>query len=123
MKRILIVEDDEGIQYGWKLQLEEFPVIIYTATDLLIGEVLYNSLRPTLDLVVMDGCIGENSYNTGPLIKLIHQTFSGPVLAASSSEKVRKQMMRDGCTFECPKFEVVKRIVPLLVPKHHPAHI
>lgn len=112
MKKVLIVEDDFGLQASWKRDLES-SVILFAADSINAAEKLFTE-NQDIDLVVMDACVPGDSPTTIPLIHKIRETYKGPMIATSSISAYRKMLMEAGCNIECIKQDVVKKVLEVL---------
>ena len=110
---IFIVEDSPSCQkYYADIQKEQ--VTIVSARSLTEANEKWDSIQE-IALVVMDGCIDNRDRpDTVPLIQKIRETFSGPMIAASSSVDYRKMLMRAGCSHEAAKPLVPAKVLELL---------
>lgn len=120
--KILIVDDvrrqiDEHIVAlrSYRLSDEE----ILTAATLEEASRLYEAHRSELDGIVLDGCVPGNKLTTLPFIKQTKRdrkagNFSGFVVAASSLESYRREMVAAGCTHASPKLTAVDVLMTAL---------
>ena len=112
LKKVLIVEDDESYHEEWVQALKEKVESIH-AYSVEEGERLFES-NPDIALVIMDACVPGDSPTTESLVKKIRQSFSGPIIAASSVSDYRKILMQAGCDHESRKHEVPFKVAELL---------
>lgn len=110
--KVLIVEDDRSWQNNYEDSLGDKVNIIHAFT-VGEGERLFLE-NPDIDLVVMDACVPGDKPTTLPLTSKIRETFYGPMIAASSDEIFRKQLMKNGCDHEAEKRWVPRKIRELL---------
>src|SRR5213075_2951108 len=96
-KVIFVVEDDRSLQKAWQNWWAAFDynIEVVSAYTLEEAESLWRE-GGKKDIVIMDGCLDGNNYNTSYLIREIRQTFTGPMIAASASPELRKLMMQAG---------------------------
>jgi CheY-like chemotaxis protein len=107
--RILIVEDKREVTTLWRLGINDANpdaevVIAHTIEE---AREAYRA-DPNFDLISMDGCVPGNEHNTAGLIREIRRLgYTGPLVAASDSEAYRRQMMKEGCSDDVPKGEML----------------
>lgn len=104
---VLIVDDQKNIYAGIDTFLKKSARVVFAtthseATDMIESE----SFR--FNFIIFDGCLESGKYDTEPLIKLAnkHQR-DATLIAASSYPDVRQQMLKDGCSSQLEKGEVV----------------
>lgn len=107
MQKILLIEDTIHFQEQWALALTGVEVEIITATTPQEARDQF-AKHPDVALIVMDGCLLTDFPNTIDLTKQIRQTFSGPMIAASRSSNINKQLREAGCNYEVDE----KKFVP-----------
>ena len=113
-KRMLVVNDDEGIQvllarlFGEKLD-------IFSAFTLEQGKKLFGK-NPTVDLVVMDGCVDNQQHELDSieLTREIRATYQGPMLACSSFPDYNNQLMKAGCDYNVGDLGLIGSIKKIL---------
>jgi len=110
---ILIVEDDKYLQKFWKKLLKEVRVLsAYTVKQ---AEILFSSNRDKIELIAMDACVPGDAPTTLPLTREIRKVFKKPMVAMSSSSDYRKELLRAGCSHECPnKVFLTQEIIKIL---------
>lgn len=110
--KVLLVEDNEEYLRHYRRELGE-KVTLLVAESLEDGERLFGA-NPDVALVVMDACVPGDTPNSMPLVRKIRQTFAGPIIASSSYEKYRMELMEAGCDREADKSEVPDLVGQLL---------
>lgn len=113
MKKVLIVEKDEGVRGYYSNCLRRMDVELVTATSVTEGLDKFHGNSP-FDLVVIGGCVPGDDMNTLHLVKEIKKTFRGVLMASSPVDEFRKQMMWAGCHVECIGYFVPSRIISIL---------
>jgi DNA-binding response OmpR family regulator len=113
MKKVLIVEDypdmNKAYEYGMRDNFELlFAVNHEQALDLF-------AKNNDVDLIVMDACLKGDVPDTIPLVTEFRKTFTGPIIATSSSVEYRKALLNAGCTFQCEKSQVAQRAREILL--------
>lgn len=126
--RILVIEDNESIQTGYRRSLQDiaslFPVTNLDDARKTLREAVKEkeSGLPTYDFVVVDACIprraGERAIsipNTVPLVyEFRRELGSVPFIAASSEPLFNDQLVDAGCGYVSNKKdlrEVILRLV------------
>lgn len=109
---ILVVEDEPAI-HRWLCKEFSGQAIILSALTIEEGERLFQE-NPDLSAVAMDACVPGNKPTTLPLARKIRQTFKGPMIAISSLDEYRHDLMSAGCNYECPKGQTAQRIRQVL---------
>ena len=59
--------------------------------------------NPEIDIIVVDGCVPGRVLNTPPLVREIRKSFKGIMIAVSSVDEYRKDLLNAGCDIECIK--------------------
>ncbi|MFA6297322.1 MAG: response regulator [Candidatus Paceibacterota bacterium] len=112
-KQILVIEDDKNIILGYQGLLKKFPFEFIVATTLEEAERLY-PIREW-DVIVVDGCLGGDDFNTGPLVKEIRASgYTGHMIAASGNPDLRRFLVEAGCSMDVEKRFVPANILNLL---------
>lgn len=110
---IFIVEDSATYQSQYAAALKQ-QVVIVAARSLKEAHENWGSIQQVA-LVVMDGCVDSRHYlDSQPLVRKIRKTFSGPIIAASSSSEFRKELLQAGCNHEAEKQRVPAKVLELL---------
>lgn len=111
-KKVLIVED-EKYRYGiWRQQFGN-KVILLFASSIKDAEEQFDA-NPDIAAIAMDACVPGESPTTPPLVRKFRQTFMGPILAISSSEAYRQQLIHAGCNYECTKDAMPVKVLEVL---------
>ena len=112
MPKILIVDDFKQWQNSWKRRLGD-KVEILSAFTIPEADALF-SANPDINLIVMDACVPGDELTTPPLVRKFRETFKGPMIAVSSDEEYRKELMRVGCDHESEKEHLPKKVLEIL---------
>lgn len=112
MKKVLIVEDEPLWQRMWAVRLDGKVDIIRAYTIETAEEKFADN--SDLALIVMDACVPGSFPTTISLTSQLRETFKGPMIAASSDEGYREQLMDAGCDHHATKGEVVSKVLSLL---------
>ncbi len=101
VKKVLIVEDMEEFHVLWKGYLNDFSseIVLLSAFSIEEAEELF-SANSDIDAIVMDACVPGDEPNTQPLVRKFRKTFAGPIIASSSVEEYRKELIKAGCDYE-----------------------
>jgi DNA-binding NtrC family response regulator len=115
MYTILIIDDEVDIQKKYAEALEQRVTIIpvHSLPELNRAWENYSS---TVALVVVDGQLSlrSKSVDMNLHVQWMRETFKGPMIAASSSDKFRLELMQNGCSHQCPKEKVPALVLELL---------
>lgn len=114
-KTVLIIDDDRATQELYRKDFRYCPEVTiipaYTLTD---GYRLFSDTL-IIDLIVVDGCVDDhNKLDSLHLIKYIRSLHTGDIIAASSSESNRLEMLKAGCNHQCDKKSVLLTAKELL---------
>lgn len=100
-KKILVVDDDRDFQEFFAEKLLRIvsaeKILILVAMNLQEARRLFAE-NPDIDLIIMDACMQSRWPNTERIIKEFRVTFTGPMVAGSSSKVFREQLMGWGCS-------------------------
>lgn len=115
MKKIIVVEDEKLLHFAWKRALRDKTDIEYVeATSIDEAREAFDS-NDSIALIAVDGCVPGGKYNTAELIHHFRDScFAGPIVAISDDRDIRQLQMKDGCTHEAKKDQVVATIIQLL---------
>ena len=112
-KKVLIVEDRDTTQSGYRASLQDDVQLLQAFTIEQAREIF--GANPDIDLIVMDGCVPGFEINTPPLVREFRKTFRGPIIATSSSSDYRQELMLAGCSHEVgSKGDVPDKVLALL---------
>lgn len=111
---VFIIEDDADCQRLYAMELEE-RVTIISAESLAEANSKWEQNNEKVALVVVDACVDNRNYpDSQPFIRKIRETFSGPIIAASSSSVFRQDLLQAGCSHEARKVEAPAKVLDLL---------
>ncbi len=103
-KKVLLVEDYPGwikiIKGGLENEAEVLSAVTIREAENIFSE------NSDIAIIIMDACVPGDEPNTLPLVKKIRETFKGPIIAISSSDSYRKQLVEAGCDYECEKKKI-----------------
>jgi CheY-like chemotaxis protein len=113
MPKILVVEDDLTIGRLYVESLEGKVEVLWAQT---VPEAfgLFKSHKDGIDLIVMDGMIGQEKGDEA--IKIIREKggFKGAILAASAHPERTKNMLVAGANEAVDKDKVAERVLEIL---------
>ncbi len=113
--KALVVEDDERQQREYLRYLSRIGFEVLQAKTLEMAEELFKGNKDEIKVIVLDGCIGGDKFNTLDISKRFRSEFQGLMIAAAGSEEVRGWLVEDGgCTIACEKRLVVATVVQKL---------
>jgi DNA-binding NarL/FixJ family response regulator len=111
-KKILMVEDDVGVQYAVKRLLSFYEIEIIQAYTLDEAEDLFIEHHKEIDLVVLDGCVPGRILNTIYLIDIFKDVREDVIIwGASGNPEYNEQLLNAGCHFTTNKIDVVDSIL------------
>jgi CheY-like chemotaxis protein len=114
-KLVLVVDDDDTAIRRHKSVLEEYDIVVVSATTLERAVVLYKEYAGKLSAIIVDGCVPGNVLNSIPFIELVlEDSFRGFLVAASGSASYRKIMVASGCHHQSNKYSAADMVVQLL---------
>jgi len=58
----------------------------------------------------VDDCVPGEEPTTQNLVKMMRETFQGPIIGISSRKQRRQEMIEAGCSHECIKWELEKKL-------------
>ncbi len=99
MKKVLIIEDEDGI-------IRRYRAILEGKVTLIIAKTVEDAERLFMenadaDIIVVDGCLSE-TFDTGDLVKHIRSTgYSGTMIANSSM--YNEKLLQAGCNIRCDR--------------------
>jgi len=113
MKKVLIVEDEEYLHRKWRRELDN-KVILISAHSIKEAEEQFAS-NPDITAIFMDACVPGDEPTTPPLVRKFRETFTGPIIAISSSPEYRAELISAGCDCEWgDKNTLPKKILEVL---------
>ncbi len=112
MKKILVVDNEDFFHEVIKKGLGG-KVTIFSAFSIKEAEEVF-AANSDLCVIVMDACVPGHSPTTPPLVRKIRESFSGPIIATSSSPAYRQELMRVGCDHESTKLKLPEKIIAIL---------
>jgi DNA-binding NarL/FixJ family response regulator len=110
--KILIVEDDEALQSCFELELQDSARIL-AAFSLQQARKQF-AQNPDIAIIVMDACVPGNHPTALPLVREFREQFQGLIIAVSSIDHYRKELLAAGCDQECDKSDVGETVLRLL---------
>lgn len=110
--KVLVVEDDKEWQEIFTEDLED-KVTFLKAFTVDEAEELFTA-NPDINAAVVDACVPGHSPTTPPLVRKIRETFTGPMIAVSSIDSYRDELVEAGCSHQCSKEELSKLLPRLL---------
>lgn len=111
--KVLFVDDEDDQHRKWYRALGEDHIRMLCATTIERAEQLF-SANPDLAAIVMDTCVPGDRPTTPPLVRKFRQSFTGPIIAASSSRVFREQLKAVGCDHACEKECVPEDLLRIL---------
>ncbi|MBI4120909.1 MAG: response regulator [Parcubacteria group bacterium] len=112
--KVLLVDDDRGVQSAWKLQLEDLghKVEVIQAFTAEEARAMFRA-HADLAAIVMDGYLSDSERDPAGvgLTREFRGSFTGPMIAASSDSRVRKMLGRAGCDHEAERKVYVPRLL------------
>jgi len=117
MKKVLLVEDDIRVAKTIRDLLLSSGFSVFWSQTLKDATKMYLENRQDLDLILLDGFLGPSHFGvdcdntTIPLIIQIKKDgmlFKGKTVAMSTSPKMREEMVKAGCDFECRKGAIIE---------------
>lgn len=112
MKKVLLVEDKSFYHQMYQERLGD-KVEIISAFTIEEAEQLFSS-EDGFDAIVMDACVPGDSPTTPPLVRMIRETFTGPMIAISSLNSYRHKLMEAGCDYEATKAGLPQKLITIL---------
>lgn len=113
-KKILFVDDDRSIQEDIADLLPADKVEVLSAFTIAEAEKLFAE-NDDIALIVLDGCVDGDKFDTLPLLQKMRETFTGPILAASNAPPLNDLLMEGGCSdFADGKSKVPSKIIEIL---------
>ena len=120
---VLLVEDDPlSLIEQWNV-FEQYAVHFVTAMSITSARMEFEKYKDQIAVIVLDFKIplfdgGVVSYNTDSsmFLREVRATgFNKPIISASSSERIRQEMLRAGCTHEAPKTDAAALAAELVL--------
>lgn len=111
-KKVLIVDDEEFWQDYWRKELGE-KVVMVSARTIKEAEEQF-AANPDIVAIVMDACVPGDRPNTPPLVRKFRETFSGPMIAISSSWNNRDELVEAGCDHTSAKNPLPRKLLEVL---------
>lgn len=103
MTKILVVEDEKNFHDIYRMNFDG-RVILIPAFTVGQGIELIQMHWDELDGMIVDACVPGRRPTTIPLVKYVRsRKFRGPVIAASSVELYRDELMAAGATHQAAK--------------------
>ena len=111
-KKVLVIEDQVWQQDRWRDELGD-RVEVLSASSIEEAEKLFSS-NPDLAAIVVDACVPGNHPNTPPLVRKFRSTFVGPMIAVSTLESYRSQLVTAGCNHQSTKKLLPQTLLQIL---------
>ncbi len=111
--KVLVVEDKKAVCDFWQEVFQNTGLVILWAATLKAAVDLF-AANPDVKVVVMDGCLEGDGLDTLPLVRLIRQSFTGPMIATSSLPEYQEQLRKAGCSHESDKGKLPFELLSIL---------
>ena len=111
--KVLIVDDDKQWQRTFVRAFTDKGIQVLGALTIKQAEEMFVE-NPDIKAVVMDACVPGDDPTTLPLTRKFRETFSGPMIAISSRDDFRRQLMAAGCDRECLKQDLPQKLCEIL---------
>ena len=112
---VLIADDLPHVIEAWESALTEYGIAVAKATTIRELCETFFAYEHEIDAIILDGCIPGDRPNTISFIDIVRQFgFTKPIIAASSSERYRANMMSWGCSHQAPKELAAELVIDLL---------
>lgn len=95
------------------MQLEDHGVTVAQAYTIAQAEALFEQHLESLRGILLDGSI-HYELDTLPLLERMRSRFQGPIIATSSHEDFRDQMVAAGCDADVEKTGAVDLLLRLI---------
>lgn len=112
MLKVLVVDDNEGLQNAWRSALEG-KVELISALSIEEAKERFAS-NPNVAAIVVDACVPGSVPTTLPLVREFRRTFAGPMVAVSSDGDFRDMLMGEGCDCESSKGTLPQMLLRIL---------
>ena len=112
MKKVLLVEDDR-FMHEWLSDKLNGKVELISAFSIEEAEQQF-AANPDIAAIVMDACVPGNRPTTPPLVRKFRETFTGPMIAASTISAYKQMLIGAGCDHECEKENVPAKVLQVL---------
>jgi DNA-binding response OmpR family regulator len=113
LKKVLVVEDERYFHNSWRLDLGNKVMLISTLSIREAEEQF--AANPDIAAIVIDACVPGYLPNTEPLVRKFRETFTGPIIAISSSPEYRAKLVSAGCDHECGrKYTLPQKLLEVL---------
>lgn len=112
---VLIADDMTYVIQSWQRTLDDYGIIAVSATTLEQLHEAFLARRHEISAIILDGCMPGNSVNTIPFVQFARGSgYRGPIVAASSLDVYRCQMVASGCSHQAPKEQAAELVADLL---------
>jgi len=115
LKKILVVEDDIGMQKSFGFAFDDEVDIIFATSTTTAREAL--SQNPDICLIGMDGVLDDTDFPdfSSELVREIRaKGFKGPMIAISGADEAQEKLVEAGCDCCCRKPEFPKKASEIL---------
>lgn len=106
--KVLIVESGNRWQENFVSWLSDKFTLIQTRTT-SEAKKLFRA-NPKLDAIVVNAYLPGEKPTAQDLVKMMRETFQGPIIGISSRKQHREEMIKAGCSHECIGWELEKKL-------------
>ena len=110
--KVLVVEDNERWQV-WFVQKFGNDFDIFQAHSKWLAREFFEA-NPDIGIIIMDACLDDHIPDTLDLTRDFRVTFSGKIIASSSSEIYREQQVKAGCSHSCHKDDLFEKFLEIV---------
>jgi DNA-binding response OmpR family regulator len=104
MRTILVIDDDPLVVEYLRVFVENRNIEFVAVQTIEEAERVFENKGELFAAICIDACVPGNKPNTVQLAKKIRSNYRGPMIAISSVEKYRLDLMRyGGCSHQSPK--------------------
>ena len=109
--KVLLIEDDPTVIKNWLADLSQQGIMAENASSLESAVKIFP--KEQWDVIVFDGCLGGDEFNTQPLIEDFKKKVSEKciMIAASSNSILNECMLVEGCTHKANGKDRVPRMI------------
>ena len=118
--KVLVVEDDKDWIENWRNGINKEKISLTFAPTVQEAEkILLNDV--SFDAIVMDALLIDKETKketmTFSLVEKIRSSifnYKGPIIALSSSDTYRKELVKVGCNYQAPKVDFFQKLSEVL---------